>query len=235
MDAWDAARVSIGQSTSAGEGVAIQDGNGGSEVAPRSEALAGLGFVVAGFCDNDDRSVDAALGAAKRAGVVVIRWSLDHNTETQVCSELEVDGLTSIVELGVKMRTSEDTVLQDLNAVDQASTFTSLDVASWLTVASLAEIRVRVAKAAIERRWFKDVQGGRDLGEWIIDRFDDPQLATTSATLVQFRDFIYPDVALGARRTSRDDAAKGETWSGDTAIPEAVAPEPDSSDETAHG
>ena len=212
IEAWDAVRISQGLPTSAGEGVAIQDGNGGTEVAPRAEALARLGFVVAGFCDNDDRAVDAPLAAAQAAGIVAIRWSFGHNTESQGCAELEADGLQSFLELGVQRRNGEDTVLQDINAADPANPLTSLDVVSWLAVLTLADVRARVAKAAVDREWFKDVPGGRELGKWINDRYTDPQLATTVAMLEQIRSFVYPGrIAAKAARAAEAGAAERRT------------------------
>jgi putative ATP-dependent endonuclease of the OLD family len=212
IEAWDAVRISQGLPTSAGEGVAIQDGNGGTEVAPRAEALARLGFVVAGFCDNDDRAVDAPLAAAQAAGIVAIRWSFGHNTESQTCAELEADGLQSFLELGVQRRNGEDTVLQDINAADTANPLTSLDVASWLAVHTLADVRARVTKAAVDREWFKDVPGGRELGKWINDHYTDPQLATTVATLEQIRSFVYAEpIAANAARATEAEAAESRT------------------------
>lgn len=215
IDAWDSVRISQGLSTSAGEGVAIQDGNGGTEVAPRAEALARLGFIVAGFCDNDDRAVDAPIAAAQAAGVVVIRWSFGHNTESQACAELEADGLQSFVELGVQRRNGPDTVLQDLNAADPANPLTSLDVASWLAVHSLPDVRARVAKAALSRKWFKDVPGGRELGKWINDHYNHPQLATTFAQLEQIRAFVYPEHTVAEAPCDAETGA-GETGSVET-------------------
>lgn len=193
LEDWDETRAQSGYSTSAGEGVAIQDGNGGTEVPGRSQALAGLGFTVAAFCDNDDRAIDAPLNAAQAAGVTCIRWEIEHNTETQVCSQLEEQGLKEFLDLAVERRNSAHTVLDDLNAVTPGRPFASLAVEDLLLFYDLAKIRTLVAQAAISRKWFKDVSGGRDLGRWILDRYRDPQLAATVARLEQVRSFVYPD------------------------------------------
>lgn len=194
VEAWDAKRAALGLSTSAGEGLAIQDGMGGSEVAPRVQALADLGFVVAGFLDNDDRSIDAAVAAAEDAGAPMIRWDHGCKTETQICSELSAKGLTAFIKLGVKQRSSEDTVFQDLNAVDPSKPVPSLDVEEWLILNfTLEEARDRIAAGSVNRKWFKEVEGGRALGRWIVKNYESTQLSATVAHLEEVRAFVYPD------------------------------------------
>lgn len=196
IEAWDAQRADVGLSTSAGEGLAIQDGSGGSEVAPRAEALSALGFVVAGFLDNDDRSVDAAVLAAEAAGVQMIRWDHGFKTETQICSQLTAKGLTSFLKLGVQQRSSEDTVRQDLDSVDPAKPVSSLDVEDWVILDfTLEEARDRIAAAAVTRKWFKEVDGGRVVGRWIVKNYERSQLAATVAHLEEVRAFVYPGPA----------------------------------------
>lgn len=196
VESWDAERVALGLSTAAGEGLAVQDGMGGSEVAPRVQALADLGFAVAGFLDNDDRSIDAAVAAAQAAGVQMIRWDHGCKTETQICSQLSAKGLTAFIELGVKQRSSEDTVLQDLNAVDPSKPVPSLDVEDWLILNfTLEEARERIAAGAANRKWFKEVDGGRALGRWVVKNYQNAQLAATVARLEEVRAFVYSAAA----------------------------------------
>jgi putative ATP-dependent endonuclease of OLD family len=145
LDVFDEIRGDLGQSTSAGEGVAVQDSTGGSEVPPRAHALASLGFTVAAFCDNDDRAVDGPLADAELAGVTAIRWEAGHSTETQVCSQLEEEGLTSFLELAVRRRNSASTVLDDLKAAAPDAALTSLTVGDWLVFHGLSDVRSWVA------------------------------------------------------------------------------------------
>lgn len=194
IEAWDGERAAVGLSTSAGEGVAIQDGMGGSEVAPRAQAMAELGFAVAGFLDNDDRSVDAAVTAAEAVGVQIIRWDHGLKTETQICSQLTAKGLTAFIKLGVRQRSSQDTVRQDLDSVDPGKPVPSLDVEDWVILDfTLEQARERIAAAAVSRKWFKEVDGGRALGRWIVKNYEHPQLAATVAHLEEVRAFLYPD------------------------------------------
>jgi energy-coupling factor transporter ATP-binding protein EcfA2 len=196
LETWDAERTDQGLSTSAGEGVAIQDAGGGTEVVPRAEGLAGLGFAVAGFLDNDDRAVDAGVADAQLAGATMIRWDLGFSTEGQICSQLEANGLTSFIEVGIDRRSSEQTVRDDLNSGEGATPVTSLDVRDWIAIGTtIEEARTRVAAAAIARKWFKEVDGGRALGKWLMKNAAQNQLAATVDHLNEIRDFIYPTVA----------------------------------------
>ncbi len=195
VETWDAERTRHGQSTSAGEGVAIQDAGGGTEVAPRAEALVELGFAVAGFLDNDDRSVDAAVVDAEVAGATMIRWDYGLCTEGQICSQLSAGSLTSFINLGVDRRGSVQTVQDDLDSVDVSHPVNSLDVREWIEGGTtIEEARIRVASAAIARKWFKEVDGGRFLGAWIMRNPTHPQLAATVGRLAEVRNFIYPQV-----------------------------------------
>lgn len=197
LDSWDIERSSQGLSTSAGEGVAIQDAGGGTEVAPRAEALAALGFAVAGFLDNDDRTVDAAVVDALLAGATMVRWDLGFSTEGQICSQLAADGLTAFIKQGVDRRSSEQTVRDDINSIEGTQPVTSLDVTDWIAAGiTIEEARTRVATAAIARKWFKEVDGGRALGRWLMQYSAHHQLADAIGHLKDVRDFIYPAVVM---------------------------------------
>lgn len=210
LETWDAERDGAGLSTSAGEGVAIQDAGGGTEVAPRAEALAELGFAVAGFLDNDDRAVDAAVLDALIAGAAMIRWDEGCCTERQICSQLEADGLSSFIKQGVARRDSEQTVLDDLNSVSGAPKVPSLEVKDWIADGMTVEdARARVAAAAIARKWFKEVEGGRALGKWLMKYAASSQLAATIGHLTKVRAFVYPAAAPAEAEGETDGPSDG--------------------------
>ena len=110
FDAWDQERSASGFATAAGEGLAIQDGNGGEKAANRAEAMAPLGCAVLALIDNDVRTADPHVAKAERAGATIVRWDVDHCIEAQICSRLDVDELQDLVSLGVERRGAESTV-----------------------------------------------------------------------------------------------------------------------------
>lgn len=113
-------------------------------------------------------------------------------TEKQICSELEVDGLNSFIKQGVARRDSEQTVLDDLNSISVTLKVSSLDVKDWIADGQALEgARARVAAAAIARKWFKEVEGGRALGRWLMKYAAHRQLAATIGHLTEVRDFVY--------------------------------------------
>lgn len=197
FERWDTKRVARGLSTSAGEGVAIQDGQGGSEVVPRSEALAALGYTVAGFLDNDVRSVDEAVARARSAGVTIVQWEKGLNTEAQVCSGLDQFGLDSFLKLGVDLRSGEDTVLNDLNSLNPSVVLESLDVGEWMSSGvTIEQARERIATVANKKKWFKDVNDGHALGVWILENRHEDALKEVSLRLDEIYSFAYPETEV---------------------------------------
>jgi putative ATP-dependent endonuclease of OLD family len=194
LASWDQERIAAGLSTSAGEGAALQDGAGGSEVPLRVTEMAALGFEVAGFMDNDVRDSDTHVAAAESAGASIIRWDHGHNTETQICSVLEAQGLTTFVQLGVQRRNAASTVLQDLNDVDTSCKVPSLDVEEWIAAGiTITDARQRIAKAAVKRKWFKEIEGGKALGGWLMKNRKQDTLAAIIGRLDEVKAFIFND------------------------------------------
>ena len=194
IDLWDAERSTHGLSTSAGEGVTIQDAKGGSEAAPRAAALLGLGVSSAALLDNDDRTVDAVVLDATEAGVKVVRWEMDRNTESQICSELNADQLTELIQIGSELRKGDDTIFQDLNSIDSANPISSLNVEDWISAGiSIADARSRIARAASSRAWFKTVDGGRMIGEFLTRNSARPQFSQVMLRLEEIKAFIYSE------------------------------------------
>lgn len=190
FDAWDQERSASGLTTAAGEGVAIQDGNGGEKAANRAAAMASLGCAVLALIDNDVRTADPHAAKAEQAGATIIRWDVGHCIEAQICSQLDVDELQDLISLGVERRGAESTVLDDINSRGRAQV-TNLAVADWLLIYSIEDARGVVALAASKRGWFKDVDAGRALGKWLLVRRNSPNLAAVFARLDQIQVFAY--------------------------------------------
>lgn len=208
LDAWDVERVRSGLTTSAGEGVAVQDCIGGSEVPLRAAAMAAMGYDVVTLMDNDDRSVDRHVTAAEAASVVVVRWDVGMNTEQQICSELDADGLSKLLQLGVELRSTEDTVLADVNFADPEHPVSSLQVDDWIADGiTLGAARGRIAKAMVTRKWAKDVDAGRLLGDWLVENQGTLALGEVFEKLNRVKDFIYRRVETEA--ASPADGADG--------------------------
>ncbi|MDO5619517.1 ATP-dependent nuclease [Kocuria sp.] len=197
FDMWDQQRVTRGLANSAGEGLAIQDGNGGEKAANRAEAMAPLGCSVLALIDNDVRTADSHVLKAQQAGATIIRWEDGHCIESQICSQLDADELQAFISLGVEHRGAESTVLDDINSRGKVQV-RNLTVLDWLETYGIKDARYVVALAAIKRGWFKDVDAGRALGEWVLARSTSPNLTAVFTRLNQIKTFVYGTPALAA-------------------------------------
>ncbi|TFD27356.1 ATP-dependent nuclease [Cryobacterium lyxosi] len=194
LETWDEDRRTQGLSISAGDGTVIQDAQGGSEVAIRATALRELGYDVAVLVDNDDTSIDDAIAAASAAGVEVFRWDTGLNTESQVVMHLDQGGVERMLDLGIDMRNDRETVLLDLKKHGLPAVVDTLSLSDWFAagVTDLAAAKEMVMKAMIKSKWFKDVDSGRRLGEWLMVEQELFQGTSVEAALAGLRAFAYP-------------------------------------------
>lgn len=209
--AWDEQRAQIGLSTSAGEGVVVHEGGGGAEVPLGAMAMHSLGFPVAGFMDNDTTDSEKHVRAAEKLGIQIVRWDKGFNTETQVCSVLQAQGLAAFLTLAVDRRTNEATVLHDLNAADPGNPVSNLDVQEWVSsgLLTLENARIRIAKAAVDSKWFKEVEGGRVLGRWLNKNAEKPSLKPVVNRVAALHPFIYPEAPAVQEQSEVDGATDG--------------------------
>lgn len=196
IERWDDERSSLGFSTSSGEGVAVQDASGGSEVALRATELHNLGYEVLGFMDNDDQSVNHETEMAEGRGMHIVRWDYGMNTESQICASLNADELQSLVNSAVDLRGDENVVLDDCISAGLPPSIKGLSVQNWLSdgAVDLQSALSIIAATANKRKWFKTVDGGRVLGQWIFDHRESCSLQSVYAKLQQVKTFIYPSV-----------------------------------------
>lgn len=192
----DQRRLADGQTVAAGLGLVVQDGEGGSEVPLRAIAMLNLGYNVAMFLDNDVRDIDRNVAKAEKLGAEVIRWDVGNNTEKQIAKSLKISGLSSLLELGVEIRNTQQTVLNDLKAAGLPNDSSSLDVSTWLRDSSLAEDAARqiIAAAMVDTKWFKLVDNGKLLAAWVFDHIDLFKDSSVQNTIALLKLYIYQEV-----------------------------------------
>lgn len=203
----DTARLALGKSVAAGEGTVVQDGEGGSEALLRAKALTELGYAVAVFLDNDDRTVDNAVKKAEGAGVVVARWAPGNSTEGQLAASLDVQGLSSLLQLGIAIRNTAATVLNDLEIAGLPEDSGSLSVEEWIASGDLdlEAARQVIASAMTTGGWLKTVDAGKSLGAWIMDHLDDFTDSTLPNMVTALQAFIYPETDQASKDAGGDD------------------------------
>lgn len=191
----DEQRLAEGQAVAAGLGSVVQDAEGGSEVPLRAMAFLNLGYCVAIFLDNDNHDIDANVAKAVELGAKSIRWANGNNIERQIVTSLNLPGLSSLLELGVEVRNTEQTVLNDLKMAGLPNDVTTLDVSKWVDdgYASVDNARQIISQAMIEAKWFKMVDSGKALGAWVLDHLGEFSDATVADTIVSLKAFIYEE------------------------------------------
>lgn len=195
VEHWDDRRRRELKSTSAGEGVVIHDSQGGSCVPQYMHALYELGYSVIGLMDNDVPDDDAAVEAIRLQGMQVVRWGAGQSTEAAICSKLESGELSQLLFLVEESGRDKSVLLDGLAAFSTKGRPASLDVASWLENGmSLDEARDLIVTAASRRRWFKSVDGGKRLGEWLVLNWERENLIEVTQHLEEIRKFIYSDL-----------------------------------------
>lgn len=198
LDYWDEAQNLLGEPVAVGHGFVLQDGAGGSEVALRCQEMMNLGFQVAGLLDHDDNSVQKAVDKARGAGVPILQWDQGNNTESQICSSLSWSMLEEFIKIGVDCRSGETTVLTDLHKAGLPGGQKSLEMESWrksgLTIETARSI---VAQAANKSEWFKNIDSGKILGEWLTARSKSSELGGVWTVLNRVQEFIYSDIEEG--------------------------------------
>lgn len=200
MEAWDSERIAQGDTPAVGLGTALADGGGGSNAPERAKMLRAVGYETYVLMDNDDSSVDRAVRKAVGAGVELIRWGYGKATEDELVDALSAELLTDLLEIAVRNRVNEATVLQDLNnKVPNSVVLADLDVDTWIAdhELSLKECRALIAGAASEYSWFKNPDQGRNLATWVLDHEIDLDSSEFWAKIMEVKAAMYPHEPAG--------------------------------------
>jgi hypothetical protein len=194
IDVWDERAATGGTPSSAARGVAITDGEG-SKAPNRARVLAELGYDVALFVDNDNRDSDRAVADAKAAGVRVFTWQFGNATEDEIVGSLDALALKDLLGVASVVRANASTVKSDLlNVSLSGPRIPGVDIETWIASGdfTLGTARSLVAKAALKAKWFKSVEPGRLLSEYVITHFESLMPTPFGVILLELKAYIYP-------------------------------------------
>jgi hypothetical protein len=167
-----------GGTTFAYGGVALCDGKG-SEAAHIALNFRSLGYDVLVFADSD-RSTTPGDDQLRAEGIIVLRWPEKRSIEDQIVRELDVAGLTALVDLALSLH--DDAGRQ---TAIRKSLATALrldpervpdDLSECLRAVSLESARAAVARAAqraVDQKlngWFKRADLGEQLAAFVLPR-----------------------------------------------------------------
>lgn len=190
---WDACRMRADQAPAAALGTVVVNGKGGTQPTQRAMNFQQLGYPTCMLVDNDDRSIDQSVTDAKRAGVIVQRWTLGNSLEDEVIQTLAIDGLQAVVDAAVAIR-GEQSIQAVVGARLGCTGLAGTDVFAWQVQATAGEssIRAAVAQAAREKEWFKREDRGEDLAEVVSAHWDGVEGTHLMAVIGALREFAYP-------------------------------------------
>lgn len=167
-----------GKPSAAAYGSTVVLGKGGAQACNRAMRLCSLGYNVAILLDSDDATIDKKVGELPIDEGFVFRWPNKECAEAALISSLSLDLIQQlifyVVEEGVA---AESVVLGHLAAAGFAlNDATSIETLDWSQY-DLNTAREMVAKACTmksrgkgkgrDEGWFKSVQGGIYLAEWL--------------------------------------------------------------------
>lgn len=215
MGGWDGLRRAADPAlpAAAALGVCTVDG-GGSDAAARAGLLRDAGYTVTYFLDGDRPDTNQQAAALAWRGVQVVRWADGQNTERALCAALTPAGLRRYIELAVTALSNDGD-----HAPDEARQMIGdhlrpllpgvvpdlLDPTTWSQHGvALEQARAAVAAASSKEKkgWFKRVESGKRLGQFLStdsDLMADQQVQTVVGTL---RAHIYPVQSAAPTDTS---------------------------------
>ncbi|MCL8026461.1 ATP-dependent nuclease [Nocardioides bruguierae] len=195
LNQWNDERERNGALPAAALGVVGVEGNGGTGTVAWTRELLAVGYDVVAVLDSDDASTNALVPAVVVAGGKVVQWPGDVCTEQALCDQLEIDGLTAFVAAAVAAaedpETAASSYASQLQSKGAPTTGEPLEVKSWLDVGlSLTEARGVVGMTAKKSGWFKNVDRGKVLAEFVLGRHE-LQTGPVATAVASLREQVY--------------------------------------------
>lgn len=171
LERWDRLRSSDNQAPSAALGVVAVEG-GGAAAPNRAQSLNDAGYQVTLFADSDDPATRDKYPGLSATGVQVIEWGNNFHTEAAICDNLDASELTQLIALAVSVaddaETAQQSIYSQLQSRGAPRTTPPADVKSWIEAnTTLEKAREIISRTAHEKSWFKNVEKGRRLVEFL--------------------------------------------------------------------
>lgn len=200
---WDEKRLVDGKPSHAALGVCQTDGHGSTDAPRRTRMLRQLGYPALLVIDNDDRASDPGVKQAKVDGAEVVRWNHGHALEDEIVASLSETGLADLIALAADIR-SEEAVLNAVHSrLSGTPALSGLDPVGWVDATMPMEaVRQAIGFAAKgkktnsdnkdeDKAWFKREELGEQLGELLINRWNDFASKPLASGFGQLYKFAY--------------------------------------------
>jgi putative ATP-dependent endonuclease of OLD family len=169
-------------------GVAVVDGEGGTQPAEIAGHLASLGYDVALLIDSD-----AKAKVSKAVGALILAWPDGICTEQRLATDLPLAAIKRMVVAADERggRGVRD-ALADRLKVERA-TFKEDEPATWIETVDEAEFRAALGDVAKQKKlaWFKSRAQGILLGRLVADHWSDLSNTATHQVIGRLRKFAH--------------------------------------------
>ena len=169
-------RIKQGKKNIAYIGVRLADG-GGTQMIDYATRFHASGFQVCLFCDSDNIALNEQKKLLKSLGVEVIDWDNDDCLETAIMRDLSFEALPMAIEHAVVMRHEKDDSIP--LAGIKSSMWDSVKAKYGVGCPDSIEnaidtdkLRLAIASASIQNKWYKSQNGGYQLGTLILENFE---------------------------------------------------------------
>jgi hypothetical protein len=175
---------------------------GGGDDAPKvAHSIAELGYRTA-FLGDSDKEIKPNEAELVKSGVNVIRWADKQCIEQRICIDIPWSALQQLIELcisvvgeyvGQEVATASvlDAIGAKLNLV--SGSLKSTDPNLWIDAAKDQQsIRAAVGIATAKKGWFKKVEYGKRLGEFVVSIINQiPPTTDLSTKIMVLKEWVY--------------------------------------------
>lgn len=169
-------------------GVAVVDGEGGTQPAVIAGHLASLGYEVALLVDSD-----AKAKLSKADGALVLAWPGGICTEQRLASDLPIEAIRKMTEVAAERagRGLRDALANRLNV--PPSTLNDDDPSSWIDLVDEAQFRSAFGDVAKQKKqaWFKSRSQGAYLGNLVTEHWAEIDKTPTHEVIGRLRSYVH--------------------------------------------
>lgn len=195
IEAWDAERENSGMAVSASHGFALVDGNGDTQSVDVHTQFLDLGYNAALLVDADSEKANAKIRERKYGFSGVFQWQQGKNTEQQCIGDLPVDKLLELC--AIHIGEEEDKKSRENNLIAELCQQLGIRKVSSLNEcideSSFDAVRQTVASLANKRKWFKDIEKGELLGQFLLQNRKLAELSYMWQIFVNIYLFVYEE------------------------------------------
>ncbi len=174
------------------EGVVVAEG-GGSKAAKRALELAKLGYNVILWSESDT-PMNPTPEKLIAEGVQVLLWAHDLTIEQRVAADLPWPALQELLNLAAECIESKQSIVDAVSCRLDITGSCTLEEATdqWLSFDfSKDEVRTAIGLTAKEKKWFKRIGWGEQLGTLICKHLPDISGTDLAMKLEQLRSWVY--------------------------------------------